>query len=372
MKNILIFGAGNIGRSFIGQIFSRSGFEIVFIDVDDNLISLLNKEKGYTVIIKESEVPDEELHISPVRAINGRDQDLVISEIVKADYIATSIGKNALPKIFNLLAEGIEERKNPIDIIIAENLTEGANFFREGLFPFLKDKNSVNKIGLIETSIGKMVPITSKENIEENPLTVYAEAYNTLIVDKDGFITSFPDVPFIKGVSPIKAYVERKLYIHNLGHAATAYLGYDYNPNLTYIWEVLEDKTIYNKVENLMMESGKALRARYPKVFSKQDIKDHVSDLLHRFKNRNLKDTIHRVGRDLLRKLEPEDRLLGGYELIHSNSGNEIIIKEVIEKALIFKKADENGKMMQTDTNFHKSLDIISSLVSRHLLFMKD
>ena len=120
-----------------------------------------------------------------------------------------------------------------------------------------------------------------------------------------------------------------------------------------------------------MKESGKALMVRYPDVFSKQDTKDHVSDLLHRFKNRNLKDTIHRVGRDLLRKLEPDDRLLGGYELIHSNRGNETIIKEVIEKALIFNKADEYGNMLQEDTNFLKSLDIISSLVSRHLLFKK-
>ena len=33
-KKILIFGAGKIGRSFIGQLFSRAGYELVFIDAN--------------------------------------------------------------------------------------------------------------------------------------------------------------------------------------------------------------------------------------------------------------------------------------------------------------------------------------------------
>ena len=29
----VMFGAGNIGRGFIGQLFSESGYEVVFVDV---------------------------------------------------------------------------------------------------------------------------------------------------------------------------------------------------------------------------------------------------------------------------------------------------------------------------------------------------
>ncbi len=369
MKNILIFGAGNIGRSFIGQIFSRSGFEIIFVDVNDVLISLLNKRKGYNVIIKDNNSRGEDLYISPVRAVNARDKDSVINEIVKADYIATSVGKNKLPNIFNILAEGIERRESPVDIIIAENITDGATVFKRGLFSCFEDKSSIKKIGLIETSIGKMVPSVSEEDLRIDPLAVYAEAYNTLIVDKDGFITSLPDIPFIVGVSPIGAYVERKLFIHNLGHAATAYLGYDYDKGLTFIWEVLENEVIYGKVRRLMMETGRALTEKYPDVFSEQNIVYYINDLLQRFQNRSLNDTVYRVGKDLLRKLGPNDRLIGGYELIHTYKGDETIIKEVIKKALLFDKADTNGKRMQTDIDFHRSLDVIHSLITRDLLF---
>jgi len=32
MKYFVQFGAGNIGRSFIGQLFSRAGYEVIFIE----------------------------------------------------------------------------------------------------------------------------------------------------------------------------------------------------------------------------------------------------------------------------------------------------------------------------------------------------
>ena len=43
-KKLLIqFGAGNIGRSFLGQIFARNGWEVVFVDVDELLLKELNQ-----------------------------------------------------------------------------------------------------------------------------------------------------------------------------------------------------------------------------------------------------------------------------------------------------------------------------------------
>ncbi|MBA7563374.1 Mannitol-1-phosphate 5-dehydrogenase [subsurface metagenome] len=36
-KKMIQFGAGNIGRSFIGQLFSRSGYEVVFVDINKKL-----------------------------------------------------------------------------------------------------------------------------------------------------------------------------------------------------------------------------------------------------------------------------------------------------------------------------------------------
>lgn len=42
----LHFGAGNIGRGFIGALLHHSGYDVVFADVNDTMVSLLNEKKN--------------------------------------------------------------------------------------------------------------------------------------------------------------------------------------------------------------------------------------------------------------------------------------------------------------------------------------
>jgi mannitol-1-phosphate 5-dehydrogenase len=59
-----------------------------------------------------------------------------------------------------------------------------------------------------------------------------------------------------------------------------------------------------------MLQSADLLIALYPGEFTHDQLQDHIDDLLERFKNKALGDTIFRVGCDLYRKLSPEDRLV--------------------------------------------------------------
>jgi len=134
-KKMLQFGAGNIGRSFIGQLFSRSGYEVVFVDINKELVKELNKKRVYKLVIKRNELPDEIILIENIRAIDSFDKEAVIREIVDADIIATAVGKHALPQIVPVIALGLQLRykkrgKNPLDIIIAENLRNAADYLR--------------------------------------------------------------------------------------------------------------------------------------------------------------------------------------------------------------------------------------------------
>ena len=97
-SSVLIYGAGNIGRSFLGQLFSEAGFELVFADIDTELIGRLNVAGAYRVVIREDGREDEELRVAPVRAVDSRDADRLLEEIRQAAYIVTSVGKNALPQ----------------------------------------------------------------------------------------------------------------------------------------------------------------------------------------------------------------------------------------------------------------------------------
>ncbi len=163
-------------------------------------------------------------------------------------------------------------------------------------------------------------PLMTEEALSEDPLVLTAEEYNTLILDRKGFKNGVPDFPEIKAVENIAAWVYRRLFINNLGHGASAYLGSEKYPEKNLVAEVLEDDKIKLMVRNAMNKAAAALLCEYPDDFTKQD-------LLIRFQNKALGDTVFRVGRDLPRKLGRNDRILGaaGLCIKHNLPYDEII-----------------------------------------------
>jgi len=355
MKKIVIFGAGNIGRSFIGQLFSRSGYEVVFIDVDDKIVNALNERRRYRIEIKD--VNPETIWVENVRAVHGKDGERVAHEIATAEVMATAVGPDNLPYIYPNIAVGLLERRRlnvgPIDIIICENVRDASGIFRDGISKHLPEYYPFDSmVGLVETSIGKMVPIMAEEERRKDPLLVFAEAYNRLIVDMKGFRGEIPKVKGLEAKENMAAYVDRKLFIHNMGHAVTAYLGYITDPYMKYIWEATNEKPIRRTVEEAMWESGRALIAEYPKDFNEDDMKEHIHDLIRRFSNEALGDTIYRVGRDVPRKLSRNDRLIGALLLDAKHGVRSPCTALGAAAAVLFRGRDEKGKMYEKDRIF--------------------
>lgn len=358
-KQLVIFGAGKIGRSFIGQLFSRAGYQVTFIDIAQSIIDLLNQRKSYKVVIKAEK--EEQLLIENVNGILATDTEAVQKAVAEADLLAVSVGKNGLIKVIPRIAEGVllREKISPgraLDIIIAENMRDAAEFMREELAKHLPEGFPQEQmIGLVETSIGKMVPIMSKKDEEADPLQVFAEPYNTLIVDELGFINPVPDIPGLAPKKNMKAWVDRKSFIHNLGHATTAYLGNFYFPEKKYIFEVLDEPWLRQEVKTTMQQAGNILRARYPGEFSLQAIEEHIEDLLLRFANRYLGDTVYRVGMDLPRKLGPEDRLFGAIKIARQlNKPYDKILKAAVA-GIYFQATDEAGNFFPADAAFKQT-----------------
>ena len=353
------FGAGNIGRSFIGALFSRAGWEVVFIDAVQNLVSLLNEKQYYTVVIKRQGRADERRVIGPVRALFCGGEEAVTGEIADCDLLSTSVGKDALPGVMPLIAAGLQKRKakggGPLDIIIGENARDAKEIFLNGIAAALTEKNFPlgDYLGLIETSIGKMVPLGTKENLEKDPLLLYAEEYETLIVDKKAFHGGPPPVNGLMPVEHIEAWVDRKLFIHNLGHCAAAYLGYAQNNNITTISEALALPGVTEAVRYAMNAAADALALEYSGSYTREELSRHIEDLLHRFNNAALADTVYRVGRDLPRKLSVNDRIVGAMLLCARRGIDLSPIAAVYRAALQWKGTDLNGKLFPADEEFH-------------------
>ncbi|MER2171526.1 MAG: mannitol-1-phosphate 5-dehydrogenase, partial [Psychrobacillus psychrodurans] len=132
--NAVHFGAGNIGRGFIGLLLHQSGYKTCFVDVNEEIVDLLNEKKQYTV--KFAEESQKEFLVKNVHAINSiKNPESVINAVANADIVTAAVGANILPLISGLIAKGLKKRltqsKKPLTIIACENMIGGSTFLKE-------------------------------------------------------------------------------------------------------------------------------------------------------------------------------------------------------------------------------------------------
>ena len=357
-----MYGAGNIGRGFIGQIFFQSGYELTFIDVADSLVEALNREKRYPVRIL-SEGTCEDIWIEGVSAVNGNTVEEAANAIAEADILATAVGVRALPFAAPVIAAGLTKRfaktDKPLNIIICENLIDADTV----LGTLLKSRLSVQhqeifdkSIGLVMASIGRMVPYQTEEMQSGNPLRICVEAYSSLPVDKAAFKGNIPSLTGMHPYDNFNFYIQRKLFIHNLGHATCGYLGMIHGDK--YLYEAVANKDILVIAQNAMQESAQALSAQHTMPIA--DLHSHISDLLERFSNKALGDTCARVGADTVRKLGKNDRFIGAILLCAQNGINPVHIT-IGAAAALFCHLQENN-LPQTKQSAQAALAEISEL----------
>lgn len=312
-----MYGGGNIGRGFIGALLSQSGYHVTFIDVAESVVSELNAKNNYPLRIVSGE-GREDIDITNVSAVNGNDTAAAAHAIAECDIMATAVGARILKFIVPNIVAGLRERwaacDRPLNIIICENLND-ANKIVEGM---IKEKLTPEEIelfdanvGLVEASIGRMVPVQTDEMKDGEPLRVCVERYGFLPVDKAAFKGAVPEIKNMVPFEPFDFFVKRKLFVHNMGHATTAYLG-GLKGN-EFIFEAIDDPDVRVIVQNAMLESAQALVQHYG--VDMNWMLGHICDLLGRFTNAALKDTCARVGGDPARKLSPSDRLVGSMSL---------------------------------------------------------
>ncbi|MDN3609002.1 mannitol-1-phosphate 5-dehydrogenase [Vibrio ostreicida] len=305
----LHFGAGNIGRGFIGKLLSDAGIEVTFADVNQVVIDALMARKSYPVkIVGETCVVET---VSPVTAVNSS-SDKVLQCIVDSDLITTAVGPTVLPIVAKSIANGIEKRAvlNPastLNVIAAENMIRASSQLKDAVYALLSERLKVfadEKIGFVDSAVDRIVP-PAEEGVTD-PLAVTVEVFSEWIVDETQFKGPMPKISGMEGTDNLMAFVERKLFTLNTGHLITAYqgilAGYDT------IREAIQDEAIRAEVTAAMEESGAVLIRRYG--FEPNAHAAYIDKILDRFANPYLRDEVDRVGRQPIRKLSPQDRLI--------------------------------------------------------------
>lgn len=307
--NAVIFGAGNIGRGFIGALFSQAGLNVTFIDVSKPVIERMNADGEYPLHIVGG-AEEKIITIKNVSAVDGNDRNAAVAALLNADICATCVGAKAIKYILPNFIAGVKARisegKGPLNLLICENLMDADEYIRDLLSEELT-ADELEYVGLVETSVGRMVPVPKQTGENDNPLKIAVEEYGILPVDRAAFKGCVPEIKNMVPFSPFHYFIERKLFIHNMGHAICAYLGNILGHE--YICDSIADPYVRLIVQNAMLESCDTLATRYSNPI--RPLLDHANDLIRRFHNRELGDTCARVGGDIPRKLANSDRLTG-------------------------------------------------------------
>ncbi|TQI78099.1 D-mannitol 1-phosphate 5-dehydrogenase [Serratia fonticola] len=305
----LHFGAGNIGRGFIGKLLADAHAELTFADVNQTVLDALNKRKSYQVHVVGEQARVEQ--VNNVSAVNSGSEEAV-ALIAEADIVTTAVGPQILAKIAGTIAKGLIKRHQqgnirPLNIIACENMVRGTSQLKQHVFDVLPQDEQAwveEHIGFVDSAVDRIVP--PAEAGSNDPLEVTVETFSEWIVDQTQFKGEPPAITGMELTDNLMAFVERKLFTLNTGHAITAYLGQ--RAKLLTIRDAILDPVIRRVVTGAMEESGAVLIKRYG--FDADKHAAYIKKILSRFENPYLHDDVERVGRQPLRKLSAGDRLI--------------------------------------------------------------
>ena len=348
------FGAGNIGRGFIGEILAKNGFSIEFVDINETIIDALMSRKGYTIELAEES--KQQIQVANVTGINNqKNPEAVVESVATSQIVTTAIGPNILPFIAELIAKGIQKRKanqvtEKLDVIACENMIGGSQFLFEKVKAYLtqEDLDYVNQyVGFPNAAVDRIVPIQH----HEDPLFVSVEPFSEWVVDKTQMKNPELVLSDVEYVDDLEPYIERKLFSVNTGHASVAYTG----ASLGYqtIDEAIADEKVWTTLENVIKETGSLLIAKWQ--FDPQVHQAYAQKIVARFKNPYISDAITRVARTPIRKLGYDERFIRPIRELHDRNLSYQQLLTVV--GLIFNYRDEKDeqsvelqKMLQNES----------------------
>lgn len=363
------FGAGNIGRGFIGLLLSRAGYEVCFVDINDALVSQINRRREYTVTLADHS--RQTTAVSGVSAINGGRLEDVAEAVAGADLVTTAVGVSTLEHIARAIARGVEKRllrsDAPLHIIACENVIGASSKLKEHVFHHLAPEMrglAASKVMFPNAAVDRIVPIQHCND----PLEVMVEPFYEWVVDRSCVLPGTKPISGVRYEDRLEPYMERKLFTVNTGHCFVAYLGYLYGYST--IDEAMADPAIAEQAKGVLEETGALLVSKHH--FDREEHSQYVRHILDRFRNPYLTDEVVRVARSPIRKISPDDRLVGPALQAYERGIEPRCLSQAIAAAFLFDyredaEAAELQRVIRTD-GIHKAIAMYTGLAQSHPL----
>ncbi|RWZ49973.1 mannitol-1-phosphate 5-dehydrogenase [Labedella phragmitis] len=301
------FGAGNIGRGFIGLLLHEAGYEVVFADVNADLIDAITAADSYDV--HEVGAGGRTKTVTGFRAVNSAaDEAALIEEIATADVVTTAVGPNVLRFVAPVIAKGLLARSSGsprLAVMACENAISATDTLAAEIRSSAGDSAVTvdERAVFANTAVDRIVP-------GQDPaagIDVTVETFCEWVIESTPFGGATPVIPGATFVDALGPYIERKLFTVNTGHATAAYAGFAAGHQR--IAEAFADPEVRDLVERVLRETSALLVAKHELDPAEQDA--YREKILARFANDALPDTVVRVGRQPLRKLSRDERFIG-------------------------------------------------------------
>lgn len=349
------FGAGNIGRGFVGLLLHEAGYEVVFADVNSALIDALNAAPSYEV--HEKGEGARQHTVQGFRAINSAtDSEALIGEIATADVVTTAVGPNILQFVAPVIAAGLARRSAslpPLAVMACENAINATDLLADHIHGHVAgaDWPAVSaRAAFANTAVDRIVP----NQAADAGLTVTVEAFYEWVIERGAFGDTVPAIPGATFVDNLEPYIERKLFTVNTGHATIAYFGSQ--SGATTIAQALGVSSVLAAARGVLEETSALLVSKHGLDEAAQ--RAYREKILVRFSNPALLDTVERVGRQPLRKLSRNERFIAPAAEIAESGVVPVALLEAIGAALRFwVPADEQSvqlhRMLRAESANH-------------------
>ncbi|WP_431219662.1 mannitol-1-phosphate 5-dehydrogenase [Leifsonia xyli] len=303
------FGAGNIGRGFVGLLLHEAGYEVVFADVNAELIDALAAADSYDVHLVGEDSATKT--VTGFRAINSAtEEDALVAEIATADVVTTAVGPRILRFVAPVIARGLAARAEDaprLAVMACENAIGASDLLAAELMDGLPDDDTRDELAaravFANTAVDRIVPAQAADA----GIDVTVETFYEWVVDRSPFAGHEPAIPGANFVDSLGPYIERKLFTVNTGHATVAYTGF--LQGATTIAEAIAIPEVREAAEAALRETSAALSAKHG--LPAEELAAYRAKILGRFTNPYLVDEVTRVGREPLRKLGRDDRFIG-------------------------------------------------------------
>lgn len=315
------FGAGNIGRGFVGLLLHEAGYEVVFSDVAAELVSQLQAADSYTV--RTVGASPSQTVVAGFEAIDStKDPQGLTEQIASADVVTTAVGAHILRFVAPAIAAGIAARPagSPrLAVMACENAINATDLLEQDVRAHYQGEDLDEKAFFANTAVDRIVPVQA----EGAGLDVTVEDFYEWAVERGPFAGQEPDVPGITWVEELGPYIERKLFTVNTGHATAAWHGFA--AGHATIAEAVADAAVGEQVAAVLAETSALLVAKHG--FEESTQHEYALKVQGRFANTALPDPVERVGRSPLRKLSRHDRIIGpAAELAERGLGHEALL----------------------------------------------